>query len=191
MLLTACTTEGDEASMMDDANNYQSPSGTAITFEGTWTLDDEPLEGTYAVSHFFSDGRPQLSFPTFPYEALVRRAHPEFALAAVKAPAHPPILAFSPAGYSANADYYELDAPPSNAQNAYQTIRFDVVTADGQTTTVGLLLSPWTSTLVVSPAYANCILHVKHIRTWDADGLEHLWIEEPEARLTFTSAKKL
>lgn len=187
--VAACSTDDGDA-MMENPNYDDSKEMLAsVSFEGVWSIDDEPLGQTYVLTLSEKNGLPCLMLNTFPYKAVANKLLPEsLQLATVMPSVQPPSLYLQQVGFSELNSYYQQDATNSSPS---VPISFNALTVDGTETMVTLELLPSVFTCVVNQEAADCILAVKRIEVMPVDGQPRQWMLNPERKLTFTSTKRI
>ena len=183
LLLAACNTSDDET-YENSMKGVMDAIGKELRFEGVWSINDVPVEGTYTtVCHPDMEG--MYVFKTFPYQALVNDMLKDAQITDIDEENSNLAVQVSMVGNSATNCYYNAN------QAMYQYMSFDVITQDEGRATVKLGLDSANSVFSFSDKSASCILVVERVEMDYENGQHKTLALSGVRKLTFVSTKKL
>lgn len=181
LLLAACSDADDGAYQSDMKNAIDGE----LCFEGVWSINDVPVEGTYTTVSYPDMGGMYVCFKTFPYQALVNDMLKETKVTDIDEESNDFAVRVSMVGNSATNSYYNAD------QATYQYMSLAVITQDQGRTTVRLGLNPGNSIFSFSEKAASCVLVVERVEMYNEEGQHKTLVLNPTRKLTFVSTKRL
>ena len=173
LLFAACSKDEE-----DDVNNIVAIEKTV--YEGVWSIDDVPVEGTYAT--VFTPSMMNMYFSTFPYQALLNNI-----LTGCKVTGSVVLVVdVSMVGNTMTNSYYN-----ANQNQKYGDLSLRVVTQDDRKAKITLSLKQDETIFSIGDAEASCILVVDHVDI-DYENGEHKTLEpSPVRKLAFVSTKRI
>lgn len=187
LLLAACSTDD-----VDDFNNIEMSSNQGdISYEGIWSIDDEPVEQYYTVAYGQDESGTVMivSFPTFPYQALADQILRDINIAEIPEQTKDFQMRVSMVGNSVTCSYYDVsEVKTHEASGTYLT--FDVVTKEARKVTVKLGLQTDECIFSFSDNAASCVLVVECAELTYEDGEHKTLVVDPVRKMTFVSTKR-
>lgn len=173
LLFAACSKDEEDEIWVDNFTYIP-----YVMYEGVWSIDDVPVEGTYT----FSCTAHKITFQSFPYQALLNNIQKGFK---VTGPSDF-VLDVSMVGNSMTNCYFN-----ANQNQKYGDLSLRVVTQDDRKAKITLSLKQDETIFSMGDAEASCILVVDHVDI-DYENGEHKTLElSPVRKLTFVSTKRI
>lgn len=192
LLMASCSTDDREvgsASMMADNDSI-------LSFEGVWSVNDVPVEQTYALSCSYHNGQQYVMFYSFPFEAVTAYILPDVKVAGGAEPLMTMTMRLAHVGNSDMSEYYNAvsaaqTATDKNSSEQSARLSYKVITQEEGPVVVTLGLLTDQSVFSLSNKAFGCILMVEHVEMDYADGRHRKLVLNPARKLTFVSTKRL